>query len=109
MQPQPQESAPGRSPWMAIGIVLVVLGVAAIAFLIWGGGTSPTPPPGGMPSPSLSPTPPVSGQLDQEIIREIGEVNAGRTIADIDQDIQATNLSAIDQELEALDQEMRGL
>jgi len=107
-QPQPQELAPRRSPWMAVGIVLIVVGIAAIAYLMMGGTSrtpAPPPPAGGTPPPADQ----SSGQLDQEILQEIGQVSAGRTAADVDQDIQATNLEAINQELEALEQEMRGL
>lgn len=105
----PQEPAPRRSPWMAVGIVLVVVAIAAIAYLIMGGGNSTPPTPTPTPTPTPAPTSPPSGQLDQEILQDIGQVSAGHSVADIDQDIQNTNFVDIDQELAALDQEIQGL
>ena len=47
--------------------------------------------------------------MDKAILEDISQVSAGNSAADIQADINATNLQLLDDELESLNQEIQGL
>ncbi len=47
--------------------------------------------------------------MDEAILKDIRQVSAGTSVADIQTDINATDLQSLDDELESLNQEIQGL
>ena len=103
---QPAKSA--RWPLLVLGSIIVLVGIIFVATR--GTFISPlitSPGPDTLRQTPLSPV--TAQQLDNEIANQIKTTSPGKTVPDIDQDISNTDTTAIDQELEALDQGIKGL
>ena len=108
MAPMGQPAKSARWPLLVLGSIIVLVGIIFVATR--GTLISPLASPEMPDTPRKTPIPPVTAeQLDNEIANQIKTTSPGKTVPDIDQDISNTDTTAIDQELEALNQGIKDL